>query len=164
MNSIKDISAKITWKMPEPTKYVLEEGDTELASITFDDNGGRAETTDGSWSFHKHGFLNPHVLVRDLKSSKQIGRFDAEMNGGGTLELTDGRHFRLAANTWKAEWRWLATAGDELVTLDYSGYAVDGSPEGAIEVEDKGRESAHVVLLVVLGCYLVHLIAESEFK
>lgn len=164
MKSINESGEKLTWKRPSDTEYILEEGDDGLAAIALEETGGVAETADGKWSFHKHGFLNPHVLVRDTKTGKQMGRFEAAMSGGGLLELADGRHFKLAANTWKAEWQWLATAGDELVTFDYSGYAVDGSPEGGIEIHEKGHDTAHLPLLIVLGCYLIHLIAESEFK
>lgn len=164
MNSIKEATGRINWTKPGETEHLLEADDATLAKITFSDNDGRAETEDGVWSFHKHGFLNPHVLVKDVKTGKQLGRFEAAMSGGGMLDLNDGRHFKFAANTWKAEWRWLATAGDELVTFDFSGYAVDGSPEGTVEIHEKGHESPCLPMLVVLGCYLIHLIAESEFK
>jgi len=164
MDSIKDSKGRIKWTKPGETEHLLESDGTEVARINFGENDGRAETADGKWSFHKHGFLNPHVLVKDLATGKQLGRFEAAMNGGGMLDLADGRHFRFAANTWKAEWRWLATAGDELVTFDFVGYAVDGSPEGNIDIDEKGYEFAQLPMLVVLGCYLIHLIAESEFK
>jgi hypothetical protein len=164
MNSMKDVTSRITWTRPTQHEYLLDHEGEHVARITLGENDGHAETADGKWSFHRHGFLNPHVLVRDVKTGKQLGRFEATMSGGGLLDLADGRHFRLSANTWKAEWRWLATAGDELVIIDFSGYAVDGSPEGYVEIQEKGRESAHLPMLVTFGCYLIHLIAESEFK
>lgn len=164
MNSIKDATGKLNWTKPNESEHLVETSDGPLASIVYGENDGRGETADGKWSFHKHGFLNPHVVVRDLKTSKHVGRFEAAMSGGGLLELTDGRHYKLAANTWKAEWRWLSTAGDELVTFDFIGYAVDGSPEGRIEIHEKGQKVAHLPMLVVLGCYLIHLIAESAYK
>lgn len=164
MNSIKETKGKINWTKPGDTEHLLETKDGPLGTITFSDDDGRAETADGKWSFHKHGFLNPHVLVRNIETGKQLGRFEAAMSGGGMLDLVEGRHYKFSANTWKAEWRWLATAGDELVTFDFSGYAVDGSPEGTVEIHEKGYESPCLPMLVVLGCYLIHLIAESEFK
>jgi hypothetical protein len=164
MKSMKDAAGRLTWKRSTDNRSELHDGDALVGTITLGDNEGTGETADGKWSFHKHGFLNPHVLVRDAKTRKQVGRFEATMTGGGVLILIDGRNFRVAGNTWKAEWRWLATTEDELVTFKYSGFAVDGSPEGTVEIHDKGQETAHLPMLVVLGCYLIHLIAESEFK
>lgn len=164
MNSIKDVTGTISWTKPGENEHRLENKAGLLGTITWTDNDGKGETADGKWTFHKHGFLNPHVVVRDVKTGKQVGRFEAAMSGGGVLELTEGRHFKLAANTWKAEWRWLATAGDELVTYDFIGYAVDGSPEGRVEIHEKAHDFPSLSMLLVLGCYLIHLIAESAYK
>jgi hypothetical protein len=162
MKSFHEASEKIEWHRPDPQKaeYLFKHGAEILGRLTWDRAGGHAESAAGTWTFEKHGFMNPHIVVRD-KAGAKLARFDATMGGGGVLEAPDGRHIKWVAHPWQADWHWVSVAEKELVSFRFLGFAVDGSPEGTIVVHEHAKSSPHLPLAVLLGCYVIHLVAES---
>ncbi len=162
MKSIQEAHGSIEWLRPDTEKkeFVLKRGNETVGTLTWGEHSAHAETADGTWTFHKHGFLQPHILVKD-KHDHKVARFDATAGGGGVLEAIDGRHIRWAAHPWQADWHWIATGGNELISYKFSGFAVDGSPEGSITIHEAAMNSPHMPLVLLLGCYVIHLVAET---
>jgi len=163
MKPLQDVSRKIVWTKPDPEKneYVLRDGDDIVAKLDWQEASARGEWAGGTVVMKKVGFLNPHVIVRDAKSGESLGRFEPTMGGGGIVQLADGRSYKWVSHAWQADWHWVSTAGDTLMTFRYSGFAVDGSPEGSIEIAGTTPRGGNLPAALLLGCYIIHLVAES---
>lgn len=163
MKPLESVSAKIVWTKPDPTKdeYVLRDGGDIVAKLDWTSDSARGEWAGGSVVMKKVGFLNPHVVVRNAKSSELLGRFEPTMGGGGIVQLADGRSYKWVPHAWQADWHWVSTAGETLLTFKYSGFAVDGSPEGNIEIAEVTPRGANLPAALLLGCYIIHLVAET---
>lgn len=164
MKSVRDAGSELNWIHPDVTRrhYELRAGDETIASLTWDAPDGSiatAKSGESSWTFRRLGFLNPHVVALEPGSGKQVFRFDATMSGGGLAQADDGHHFRWYANLWRAEWGWMDTAEKDLVKFRRS-FDVDEKQEGKIEVLDLARDNPRLDLLIVLGWYLIIMVAD----
>lgn len=164
MKPLESVATKIVWTKPDPEKdeYVLRDGGEVVAKLDWTSDSAKGEWAGGSVVMKKAGFLNPHVVVRDAKSGENLGRFEPTMGGGGIVQLADGRSYKWVSHAWQADWHWITTAGDTLLTFKYSGFAVDGSPEGSIEIAESSPRGPNLPAALLLGCYLIHLVAESS--
>ena len=163
MKSLENASRTIVWTKPDPEKneYVLRDGDEIVAKLAWQEASAQGEWSDGKVVMKKVGFLNPHVIVRDAKNGENLGRFEPTMGGGGIVQLADGRSYKWVSHAWQADWHWVSTAGVTLLTFKFSGFAVDGSPEGSIEIAETTPRGGNLPASLLLGCYLIHLVAES---
>ena len=166
MKSIRDAGATLEWTHPEVQKraYLLNAGTETVANLAWQKQEGSlalAETADGSWTFKRVGYLNPHVLIRDAQTGGRAGRFDASATGSGMLELPDGRHFKWSSNLWRAEWGWRTTSGEEIMRFHRS-FDVIEKREGNVQIKHPDLAGAHLPLLTILGFYLIILVAETH--
>lgn len=163
MKPLEQVTKTIVWTKPDPGKneYVLRDGADIVAKLDWDESSARGEWAGGKVVMKKVGFLNPHVIVRDAGSGENLGRFEPTMGGGGIVQVADGRSYKWVSHAWQADWHWITTAGETLLTFKYSGFAVDGSPEGSIEIADSSPRGKNLPAALLLGCYLIHLVAEG---
>ncbi|MBI2214696.1 MAG: hypothetical protein HYU52_13710 [Acidobacteria bacterium] len=163
MKPLATSSKKIVWTKPSSDKneYVFRDGDDVVARLEWNDDSATGEWHDGGVVMRKVGFLNPHIIVKKAKSGESLGRFEPTMGGGGIVQLSDGRSYTWVSHAWQADWHWVTTAGQMLIRFLYTGFAVDGSPEGAIEIAEETPRGANLPAALLLGCYIIHLVAES---
>ena len=163
MKPLPTSSKKIVWTKPASgrNEYVFRDGDDVVARLEWKEDSAKGEWHDGGVVMKKVGFLNPHIIVRKTESGENLGRFEPTMAGGGIVQLTDGRSYTWVSHAWQSEWRWLTTAGEKLLTFKYTGFAVDGSPEGVIEIHEQTPRGKNLPAALMLGCYIIHLVAES---
>jgi hypothetical protein len=166
MKPLATSSKKIVWTKPDPAKnqYVFRDGDDVVAKLEWKEDSAHGEWHDGSVVMKKAGFLNPHIVVKKSKGGEILGRFEPTMGGGGIVQLTDGRSYTWISHAWQADWHWVTTAGEMLLRFSYTGFAVDGSPEGMIEIAEQTPRGANLPAALLLGCYIIHLVAESGEK
>lgn len=164
MKPMSTSSRKIVWTKPDPQKnqYVFRDGEDVVAKLEWKEDSAHGEWHDGGVVMKKVGFLNPHIIVRHQKSGEILGRFEPTMGGGGIVQLTDGRSYKWISHAWQADWHWMTTAGHTLLRFVYTGFAVDGSPEGSIEIPESTPHGANLPAALLLGCYIIHLVAESH--
>ena len=116
----KGSAPQLRWFHPEPTEryHELKGGEGKVASVRWAKEKGTLATGQwGSemWTFKRFGFLHPKVTIRKPHSETNLGRFDPNAAGGGTLHLADGLEYRLVANYWRGEWRWVDPAGEDIL-------------------------------------------------
>ena len=164
MKPLATSARKIVWTKPhsEKNEYHFRDGDEMVAKLEWKEDSAKGEWDGGGVVMKKVGFLNPHVIVKQAGSGESLGRFEPTMSGGGVLQLTDGRSYKWVSHAWQADWYWQTTAGDILIRFVYSGFAVDGSPEGLIEIAEQTPRGANLPAALLLGCYIIHLVAESS--
>ncbi len=166
MKAIEKPGEELNWIHPEVGKqeYELRSGGELVADLKWQpapqETIAIGKAAAGMWTFKQLGFLNPHVIVQDASSKKQIARFDATWSGGGLVELFDGRHFRWSSNLWRAEWGWIDSSGDEIVKFKRS-FEVIEKNEGYVQIDQGGADSPHTPVLVLLGWYLIILLART---
>lgn len=166
MKSIREAGPHLTWSHPDPLRrdFELRANGEVYGTLTWerDDAGSlaTATTTEGSWTFKRLGYLQPHVTIREVASGRTVARFDAQWNGPGVLHLVDGRTVRFEANFWLAEWDWVAASGEHVVKFkrDFSA----GRREGHAHLSKTGDEVPNLAVLVLLGWYLLVLMAEDS--
>jgi hypothetical protein len=81
-----------------PREYVLKLGEVVVARLCWQKGWGSlavGESPSGSWSLKRVGFLSTRVSVRQTGSEVEEGNFYPNMLGGGRVELSDGRSWRL---------------------------------------------------------------------
>jgi len=165
MKPIAEASSHLDWTHPEPPShaYDLRDGDDVVASLAMSEGIERADARSAGfhWTFRKFGYEKPHVIVLVAGSDKDHARFDTGDEGPGQLKFDDGRQFRWNANLWRGEWNWTDTAGDQVVAFKRD-FDVTERHEGTVEIKDKGRDSAHLGALALLGWYLIIVAAETS--
>jgi hypothetical protein len=168
MESIANfVGTPLYWVQPKTFErwFELRAGDHVVATLGWETSCGtlaRGNTTLGSWTFKRVGFLNPRVTVRQARSEVDIAVFWPRWLGDGTLEFASGSLFRWqSTNFWGTDWMFAANDGTPLLTLK------EGSREGRlsdlfktqslIEIHPEAGAVPELSLLILIGWYLMIL-------
>jgi hypothetical protein len=156
---------QLRWFHPEPLEryHELRGADGKVASVRWAKERGTLATAQWgseSWTFKRFGFLHPKITIRQPHSDVNMGRFDPDHSGGGLLHLADGLEFRLLANFWRGEWRWVDPAGADLLEFKRD-FSVAEKNEGHITWVADGVDPGRLHLLTLLGWYVVIMLAED---
>ena len=158
------VTEELLWLQPSRMKQVFElkAGDEAVGGLTWKRSTlADGETADHRWTFKREGFWHPQVTVRVPGSDTNVAVFRPHWTGGGTLEIAPGSEFRLgAANFWHSQWDWV-DAGDKPLVHFKSRQGLL-KMEGQVEIESDAAKSPDLELLVVLGWYLLVLIARDS--
>lgn len=138
-------------------EYELRAGD-ELAAVLRIDNlfgaHAAAESGDGCWEFERVGFWRNKVTVRAEGNNTHIAVFKISRwgDGGGMLQLADGRKFSAAADFWGTDYEFRNEAGEFVLRLISKGVM---RASAKIEVHSGADRLPEPPWLVMLGWYLV---------
>ena len=167
MKSMTDVtSSKLVWRQPKPYRmeYELVDGQEQVASLHWQKAFGslaHAVAAEGQWTLKRAGFIRAHVTVRPVGSSEDVARIDVDSSGAGTLEITDGRRCRwVCANQADAEWAFLDASNEPIVTFADPQLMVKA--KGKVQIAPGAVRSSDITLLVVLGWYLLILMAADS--
>jgi hypothetical protein len=160
----QDVARALTWVQPSALRneYQLIADDKALASLRWEKAFGSlatAEAADGRWTFKRAGYLRPRVTVRAEGSEADVATLEPGWTGSGVLQLSDGLRYRWANTSfWSGEWAFVSEAGTVLVRF-LPGYS--RKKRGTVHVEPEARTLRHLSLLLLLGWYLVVLMAQD---
>ena len=158
--SAVDVSA-LRWMRTsgEPPAFSLLSGDRPLAVLRWTRPTGSlatAETSAGSWSLKRGGFLTPHVTIRDASGRADVGRLEVHLRQG-ILDLVGRRSFRLRrAGLLVPAWQVTDSGGALLAHIEpvRENSRLEG---GSVEVEEAARTLPDLPLLLVVGWYFIVL-------
>ena len=164
--SIRDLAGRnVLWRQPSQLRqeYELVVGEEIVATLRWRKNVGSAavaRSPDGTWSFKAAGFLNPRVTIRLPNSDYDFAVFRPGNTGTGVLEaMAEQRFHWRCVNFWQNTWAFFDNEGDRLVTIrPDTAVAKIG---GIVTVELKASAHQEIGYLVVLGWYLLVLMAED---
>lgn len=164
--SIRDLAGhNALWRQPSQLRqeYELVVGEEIVATLRWRKNVGSAavaRSPDGTWSFKAAGFLNPRVTIRLPNSDYDFAVFRPGNTGTGVLEaMAEQRFHWRCVNFWQNTWAFFDTEGDRLVTIRPDTAAAKLG--GIVTVELKASAHQEIGYLVVLGWYLLVLMAED---
>lgn len=146
-----------------PRAFELRDGRDVLATLRWLKVFGSiavGETSVGSWSYKRAGFLHPRVHVREPGSERDVAVLRMSWSGGGTLESPEGRSYRWR-NTkfWRSEWAFEGDAGKPLLAVRP---VFSGLKYGAeLKVDPEARRLRDLDLLVPLAWYLLVLFSDD---
>ncbi len=155
----------LQWMQPSAWReaYELRAGDDLVATLRFRSTFGSfatAETAGDCWTFKRVGFWKTRVTVRLCEAGEDLAVFhNNTWDGGGTLELADGRRYLASTNFWQTRYELQTEAGDPLLRFDIGG--VFRQSAGVI-VEPAAVRLAELPLLITLGWYLAVMMHQDS--
>lgn len=165
MRAIVDTAREeLLWVQPAARKqwYELRAGDEILATLRWQRQTlAEADSADGRWTFKREGFWRPQVTVRSLGSEENAATFRPHWMGGGTLEIPGQPTISLvAADFWHSQWEWRRPDG--LTVVHFKSRQGISKVGGEVQIAPEALRSADVGLLVLLGWYLIVLLARDS--
>ncbi|MEO8216214.1 MAG: hypothetical protein ABI718_03940 [Acidobacteriota bacterium] len=165
MQSFDEAGTRLSWIHPDPTlrQFTLRSsaGD-DMATLQWQKSEGSlatAETSNSNWTLKRTGFQRPHITARVAGQSVDAATFELGMGGAGTVRLQSGYVFRWSSNLWRSEWSWQNASGADAIVMRRE-FAMTRR-EGVVEIVPDAIPPREVPLLVVLGWYIVILLAED---
>jgi hypothetical protein len=117
-----------------------------------------AVTADGEWLLKKSGFFRPRVVVRDIKSGKDIAKFSLHWTGSGILEFNTGFTLVWVSHKYfRSQWAFKDQNKEEIVHF----HSRPGPMKISVEVEIS-KNVPEISLLACLGMYLLMLMHEDK--
>ncbi len=161
------VGAEVFWVQPAAFQrsYELRSENALFGRLVFQSALGTlatAETSAGSWTFKRSGFLNPLVTIRKSGEQNETALFHPQFQGTGWLSVNNNRAFLWkSTNFWGSEWGFFDAKGGTLCLLR------PGTPkpqivnliksQSTLEIKPDARSIAELPLLVMLGWYLMIL-------
>ncbi len=143
--------------------------DGELAaSLSFESKfGSRATATaaDGTWTFKRIGFLNPHITIRNLGEEHDLGVYEPRFLGGGVLSLPKGLTLKWKpSGFWGNSWSFILSDQNALLAfksgLEHNKLADMFKTQATIEISPIPYLRKYLTMLAAFGVYLI--IMEQE--
>lgn len=153
------VGQQLRWTQPHTNKmeYELHAGDQVVATLRFRSAFGSlatAECAEGSWTFKRVGFLQTRVTIRAGGEETNLAIFhNNTWDGGGTLELPDGRKYLANTNFWATKYEFRTEDGEPLIRYSRIGGLLHLSAE--VEILPAAQALvAEFPWVVPLGWYL----------
>jgi len=136
-------------------EFELRTGNDVAATLVFRSAFGSFATgrcADGCWTFKRVGFWQTRATIRECEGEKEIGAFrNNTWNGGGELELPDGRRFRATTNLWQSKLEFLDGSDNPLIELRSRGVI---HMAATVEIQPPAVTLPEMPWMVLFGCYL----------
>ena len=155
----------LQWMQPSAWREACElrAGDDLVATLRKRSAFGSfaaAETAEDCWTFKRVGFWTTRVTVRRCGADEDVAVFhNNTWNGGGTLELADGRRYLASTNFWQTRYEFQTDAGDSLVRFDIGGVFRQSA---AVAIQPAALRLAELPLLITLGWYLAVMMHQDS--
>jgi hypothetical protein len=140
-----------------PVAYELRSGDDLIARLSRARHGGslvHAETSEGSWTLKRVGFLHPRVTARKEGAPGDVAVLDIHWRRT-SVRVGNGRSFAFErAGLAVPAWQFLTADGVRLVHIEpvRSGRSLVG---GAVSVGPSGTRLAELPVLLLVGWYYI---------
>lgn len=151
------VGLPVQWMQPSAWReaYELRAGEDVVATLRFRSAFGSfatAETADDCWTFKRVGFWRTRVTVRCCDAEQDLAVFhNNTWDGGGALELADGRRFLASTNTWLTRYEFRDEAGEPLLLFAIGGVFHQSAQ---VTIQPAAVRLDVLPLLLTLGWYL----------
>jgi hypothetical protein len=124
------VSGGLAWsKTPRRRGFELKRNGEVLGSLRRTScwsSESQAESSHGSWRFHRTGFLRLGTEIVDSRSNTRIATLKPNWTGGGKLIFSDGQIFSLSCRgLWRPVWTVRAEDGQPVLTIHSRGKTVE---------------------------------------
>lgn len=156
------VGRELKWIQPHTLKmdYELRAGDLVAATLSFPrpfDLQAIATAAGGSWTFEQVGFWKTKVIIRASGAETDLAVFkNNAWNGGGTLELPDGRKYLASSNFWSTRYEFKTEMGEALIRYTKIGGMLHMS--SMTEIQPLAKNIPELPWMVSLGWYLTVMI------
>lgn len=160
MRLAESAAPTMEWTQPSALKmnYELRAGDDVVGTLKFRTSFGSfatGEIEDGRWTLKRVGFWRPKATVRAGDSEDTIATFtNHTWSGGGTIELADGRSFRMTSNFWQTKLEIQDESEAPLIRFQNRGVI---HLSAAIEIDPRAVTMPELPWLLMLGWYVILL-------
>ncbi len=155
-----------TWKRPRlwHRRYELRAGDEVLAVLESRSPlgpGMGAESAGGHWRLRHEGLLRGRVHVTNTAETGDAAVFHPRWFGAGDVSTREGQALRWhRADFWGRRWEFVDAGG--LARLVFERAPGILSPDTRVEVSESARHDPELEPLVLLGFYLLLLMARQS--
>jgi hypothetical protein len=155
------------WIQPKASErfYQLQSEAALLARLSFRSSFGTlavAETSEGTWTFKRVGFLNPRVTARVAGSEEDFAVYHPKFWGDGVLTLASGPVYTWKpTNFWATDWAFADAAENPVIA--FKGGLVNEKLRDIFKVQStveilKAPQARNLFsVLFCLGMYLIIL-------
>ncbi|MEO8025596.1 MAG: hypothetical protein ABI823_03955 [Bryobacteraceae bacterium] len=162
MRRIEELTGNtLNWVQPRPLARQFElrrDGDV-LATLRFETSLGslaRAESAEGSYTFKRVGFFRPGVTIRLAGSEEDLGTYQPDWGGGGTIMMADGAKYGFKCTSfWNSRWAMTDENGEPVLEFHLKSFVKTGAQVYF------GRSCPDAPLLALFGGYLMVLMADD---
>ena len=154
------VAETLSWTQPRMMReeYLLHRGQEPVGSLTFRSGWGTLATGQydgGSWTFKRMGFLRARVTVRPVDTETDIATFHpTTWSGGGSLELSGGRQFKVEISFWQTRFAVLDHTNRALLRYRPKGVFRQGAD---MDILAGAAGVVELPWLMLLGWYLAVL-------
>jgi hypothetical protein len=164
MRKIVESGEKLTWirESEDSRNFILKGGQETVGSIRWDKEAGSlavGEAKGQRWTFKRVGFFHSHITVRNYGVAEEFARVEVRGGGAGMIHFSDGERYNFLANLWRAEWQWATPSGSTMIKFRRD-FSID-ERAGDVLIPQEHLSTIHLPLLIVLGWYLIVLIADD---
>ena len=144
-------------------------GDEEpLATLRWKNSWGSlaaGESSDGSWTFKRSGFLRPRVTARETGSGQAVCEVAMHAGGDGSMQVMGRSYSFERAGFWHPVWRVCKSPhGEPILTIGYD-HGQEKGDNSTIELGQAGDiPSPDISLISILAWYLLLLIQYSDYE
>jgi hypothetical protein len=158
MKRLADLTNRqLKWTQPGAFKmhYELLAGDELAATLRFRSEVGSLATgksADGCWTFKRIGFFQTRVTIRVCGEETDIAVFRNTWNGGGALELPNGRKVLMTTSLLQSNLEFKTESEVALLQFKSSGFLHLST---LVEVQREAIGLPELPWMVFLGWYLI---------
>ena len=154
----------LTWRQTGKLESQLVAGSDLVGTLRWEKDRGTlatGESTEGSWTFTRVGFLTPKIVVHASGSKMSSATLTMKWTGGGMIEFPTGRSFQFAPKGfWRSEWS--LTGPDQKRVLTIRPRFAWGAVGASVDVERGAQPIRELPLLVILCWYTILLLSSDS--
>jgi hypothetical protein len=154
----------LTWRQTGKLESQLVAGGDLVGTLRWEKGRGTratGESTEGSWTFTRVGFLTPKIVAHASGSKTSSATLTMKWRGGGMIEIPTGQSFRFAPKGfWRSEWS--LTDPDQKRLLTIRPNFAWGTVGASVDVEPAAQSIHELPLLTILCWYTILLLSNDN--
>jgi hypothetical protein len=143
--------------------FEIRQNEEVVATLAFESKFGTlatAITADGTWTFKRVGFLNPHITVRCSAKEEDLAVYEPRLLGGGVLSFPHGLTMKWkSTGFWGNSWSFVLSDENVLVGfksgLEHGKLADIFKTQATIDINPIPYVKKYLTMLAALGMYLI---------
>jgi hypothetical protein len=143
--------------------FELRDNGEIVATLAFESKSGTlatARTADGTWTFKRVGFLNPHITVRCAGDDQDLAVYEPRLLGGGILSFPQGLKMKWKPTSfWGNSWSFVLSDENILVGfksgLEHNKLADIFKTQATVDINPIPYVKKYLTMLAAFGMYLI---------
>lgn len=164
-STFRDFDGKfLIWSQPAVLTrlHVLSSGEQLYAVLRWQQFFGslaKANSSEGTYTLKRGGFLNPFVSIRDATFDADFAVLRMNLFSGGTLEFVDGRRFTFTRlRFWNYEWSFKDENGGPVCSIRKR---ASFKHSGDVVVFPNATRDKHLMVAIIAAWYAIVMASEE---